>query len=213
MIEVDGAVLRTAREWEKRRRHVLKRELGKGVVREWRSPAGKSTATWYREDQTRPWTARELSRLKRERADARLEARLSAARDEGALSQRLLDMSEAQGCAVDEAAYCWCTAYQWVALGLRPDALGPLATRGRGSSGARRGLLLLPALGRSPRPRPRGETDRERAPGIQPPARRPPLRRPPVVVGRPTGEARRPGRDQASPRPSALASSIARSSS
>lgn len=44
MIEIDGVELRTAAQWEKKRRHVKKGQLGKGVERTWRSPNGNTTA-------------------------------------------------------------------------------------------------------------------------------------------------------------------------
>lgn len=108
MIDIDGEKLRTAREWEKAHRHVLARERGKGVTKEWRSPHGKAAATWYRLDQTRPWTEVEMTRLKRQRAAARLDAKLAEAR------------AEAQGAPSGEAVDIWATAWQWVSRGFVP---------------------------------------------------------------------------------------------
>lgn len=135
MIEVDGVRLRTEREWERAHRHVLRRELARGVTREWASPAGRSKATWYREDQTRPWTDREISGLRRARAAARLEARLDEARRLASSERRRFDLGEAQGRpggGIDD----WCTAFQWVDMGLVPLPsarwrLGDGCSRGR----------------------------------------------------------------------------------
>lgn len=120
MIDIDGEKLRTAREWEKAHRHVLARERGKGVTKEWRSPHGKAAATWYRLDQTRPWTEVEMTRLKRQRAAARLDAKLAEARAEAAATQRRRDLAEAQGAPSGEAVDIWATAWQWVSRGFVP---------------------------------------------------------------------------------------------
>ena len=106
MIEVDGVKLRTEREWEKAHRHVLGRERGKGVTKEWRSPHGKAAATWYR--------------LERQRAAARLDAKLVEARAEAAATQRRRDLAEAQGAPSGEAVDIWATAWQWVTRGFVP---------------------------------------------------------------------------------------------
>lgn len=44
MINIDGIEYRTAAQWEKKHRHVLKGQLKKGVERSWRSPNGNETA-------------------------------------------------------------------------------------------------------------------------------------------------------------------------
>ncbi len=43
MINIDGIEYRTAAQWEKKHRHVLKGQLKKGVERSWRSPNGNET--------------------------------------------------------------------------------------------------------------------------------------------------------------------------
>ena len=43
MINIDGIEYRTAAQWEKKHRHVLKGQLKKGVERSWRSPNWKSS--------------------------------------------------------------------------------------------------------------------------------------------------------------------------
>ena len=65
MITVNGIEMRTEAQWAKRRRAVLKRQLKKGVSRCWKIPGGgDADATFYREDQTRPYNKRELQRAK-----------------------------------------------------------------------------------------------------------------------------------------------------
>lgn len=55
MINIDGIEYRTAAQWEKKHRHVLKGQLKKGVERSWRSPNGNETMMFYNIEQTRPW--------------------------------------------------------------------------------------------------------------------------------------------------------------
>lgn len=47
MINIDGIEYRTAAQWEKKHRHVLKGQLKKGVERSWRSPNGNETMMFY----------------------------------------------------------------------------------------------------------------------------------------------------------------------
>lgn len=54
MINIDGIEYRTAAQWEKKHRHVLKGQLKKGVERSWRSPNGNETMMFYSVEQTRP---------------------------------------------------------------------------------------------------------------------------------------------------------------
>ncbi len=131
--------MRTAAQWERAHRAVRKGELGKGEERRWRTPYGWGHATFYAEEQTRPWNERDKARALRERHEAELErARQDAARE---LSERVRD-AYSRGVR-DERLHsllcsCWRatlgelglaeddvrphTAYQWVALGLVPIA-------------------------------------------------------------------------------------------
>lgn len=68
MITVDGVEMRTAIQWAKKRRAVLKRQEKKGLRRSWSIPGGDvASATFYREDQTRPFNKKELQRAQRQR--------------------------------------------------------------------------------------------------------------------------------------------------
>ena len=68
MIIIDGTEMRTASQWAKKRRAVLKRQLKKGVSRCWKIPGGDvASATFYREDQTRPYNKKELQRDRSQR--------------------------------------------------------------------------------------------------------------------------------------------------
>ena len=68
MIIIDGTEMRTASQWAKKRRAVLKRQLKKGVSRCWKIPGGDvASATFYREDQTRPYNKKELQRARSQR--------------------------------------------------------------------------------------------------------------------------------------------------
>ena len=118
MIEVDGEKLYTEAEWERRHRHVLKRQLSKGVVRCWRSPRGDEFAAWYREDQTRPWNQRELKAAARQRAKER------ARKHDEKIAQEARDRAESEllrRIAGGDVYYGERhTAYQWLAEGFVP---------------------------------------------------------------------------------------------
>ena len=132
-VEIDGVIYRTERAWEKKHRHVLKRQLKKGVEREWKSPQGKCSAMFYSEAQTRPWPDAELKREKRERAEAR-RSKEQAAHDAevssraSAMRHRIdLEMcwgvdSLTKGYEFSEAATYEHTAWQWCDLGFVPIA-------------------------------------------------------------------------------------------
>ena len=71
MIDVNGVEMRTEAQWAQKYRAVLKRQLEKGVRREWYVPGGKTAeAVFYREDQTRPYNKRELQKAKKKRRQA-----------------------------------------------------------------------------------------------------------------------------------------------
>lgn len=68
MIIIDGTEMRTASQWAKKRRAVLKRQEKKGLRRSWSIPGGDvASATFYREDQTRPYNKKELQRARSQR--------------------------------------------------------------------------------------------------------------------------------------------------
>lgn len=72
MINIDGIEYRTAAQWEKKHRHVLKGQLKKGVERSWRSPNGNETMMFYSVEQTRPWAKKDVEAVnRRRRADAK----------------------------------------------------------------------------------------------------------------------------------------------
>ncbi len=72
MINIDGIEYRTAAQWEKKHRHVLKGQLKKGVERSWRSPNGNETMMFYSIEQTRPWAKKDVEAVnRRRRADAK----------------------------------------------------------------------------------------------------------------------------------------------
>lgn len=135
MIEVDGEKLRTEAEWERRHRHVLKSQLGKGVTRTWRATPGNVTATWYREDQTRPWSQAQIKRARkaarkereRKRREAEAAAREAELRDasfEGWCKARAEFLCACWGIRVNEDDLCdrtsAHTAWQWLSRGLVP---------------------------------------------------------------------------------------------
>ena len=83
-IEIDGITYRTENQWEKMHRHIRKQSRHKGVYREWGSPiGGKASAVFYCEQQTRPWSKRELAAAARERKQAREQKKLDDAREDG----------------------------------------------------------------------------------------------------------------------------------
>lgn len=70
MIKIDGVELRTEAQWGQKYRAVLKRQIGKGVKRQWIKPGGRSaSAVFYREDQTRPYNQKEIRRAQRKRQE------------------------------------------------------------------------------------------------------------------------------------------------
>lgn len=79
MIVIDGIEMRTEAQWARKNRAVLKRQLSKGLKREWRSSMGLESAIFYREDQTRQYNAKELrhARSMRRAKDAERKSRLS----------------------------------------------------------------------------------------------------------------------------------------
>lgn len=135
MIEIDGIKLYTEREWERKHRHVLKRQLDKGVTRTWRATPGSVTATWYREDQTRPWGKAEVKRFrmeaKKKRERERVEAEEAARRAEVEEARRAgAELAETEllrrcwGVKIDDdvvhGMLCPRTSWQWVSRGLVP---------------------------------------------------------------------------------------------
>lgn len=83
MIEIDGVVYRTEAQWERRHRHVRSQSRHKGVERTWRTPSGSASAVFWREEQTRPWSKRELAQVARERREARERKKLDDAYERG----------------------------------------------------------------------------------------------------------------------------------
>lgn len=72
MINIDGIEYRTAAQWEKKHRHVLKGQLKKGIERSWRSPNGNETMMFYNIEQTRTWAKKDVEAVnRRRRADAK----------------------------------------------------------------------------------------------------------------------------------------------
>lgn len=69
MIVVDGIEMRTAAQWAKKHRAILKRQLRKGVCRTWNTPGGLVGAEFYSVEQTRPYNKRELQRARKARRD------------------------------------------------------------------------------------------------------------------------------------------------
>ena len=70
MINDNGIELRTEAQWAAKHRAVLKRERGKGLMREWYITQRKTAeAVFYREDQTRPFNQRELRRARKKKRD------------------------------------------------------------------------------------------------------------------------------------------------
>lgn len=131
MIEIEGIEYRTSAQWERKRRHVRKGQLGKGVERSWRSPDGNVSATFYAESQTRPWSKKDIAAAKRERREA------TAAKREEAMRKRIeRDIREDQH--LEDLYLAWGvmvghpviepgeikrhTAHQWCVLGFVPIA-------------------------------------------------------------------------------------------
>lgn len=61
-MEQDGKIYLTENQWRKKHRAVLKRQLDKGIYEEWYiNRREMASATYYTEEQTRPYTKRELA--------------------------------------------------------------------------------------------------------------------------------------------------------
>ena len=70
MIIENGIELRTEAQWAEKRRAVFKRQLEKGVTKEWYITKRKTAeAVFYREDQTRPFNQKELRSARKKRRD------------------------------------------------------------------------------------------------------------------------------------------------
>ena len=83
-VEIDGVTYRTEAQWERRHRHVRAQSREKGVYHEWRKPSGgKDSAVFYCEEQTRPWSKKELAKAARERKEARERKKLEDAYERG----------------------------------------------------------------------------------------------------------------------------------
>lgn len=113
MIKIDNVEYLTEAQWNKKHRAILKRQRGKGVYKEWYIDLKHITsATFYREDQTRPYNQRELSvarRQQRELVKTR-KARLSCSccREYLGRSARYeLKGGLCEFCQVDHTAWQW----------------------------------------------------------------------------------------------------------
>lgn len=106
MINIDGIEYRTAAQWEKKHRHVLKGQLKKGVERSWRSPNGNETMMFYSVEQTRPWAKKDVEAVnRRRRADAKAKRDAEECeRIEGAAraEQHRKDLLDCWGAHIDE---------------------------------------------------------------------------------------------------------------
>ena len=130
MINIDGIEYRTAAQWEKKHRHVLKGQLKKGVERSWRSPNGNETMMFYSVEQTRPWAKKDVEAVnRRRRADAKAKREAEEReRSEGAAraEQHRKDLLDCWGAHIDEETLQEGrrdhTAYQWCDLGFVPIA-------------------------------------------------------------------------------------------
>lgn len=70
MIKIDNVEYLTESQWNKKHRAILKRQRSKGVYQEWYIDLKHTTgATFYREDQTRPYNQRELSAARRQQRE------------------------------------------------------------------------------------------------------------------------------------------------
>lgn len=70
MIIEDGVALMTEAQWGQKHRAVLKRQRDKGIVKTWyKDPTHKVSATFYREDQTRPYNQREMAKARKRQRD------------------------------------------------------------------------------------------------------------------------------------------------
>lgn len=130
MINIDGIEYRTAAQWEKKHRHVLKGQLKKGVERSWRSPNGNETMMFYNIEQTRTWAKKDVEAVnRRRRADAKAKREAEEReRIEGAAraEQHRKDLLDCWGAHIDEETLQEGrrdhTAYQWCDLGFVPIA-------------------------------------------------------------------------------------------
>lgn len=130
MINIDGIEYRTAAQWEKKHRHVLKGQLKKGVERSWRSPNGNETMMFYNIEQTRTWAKKDVEAVnRRRRADAKAKRDAEECeRIEGAAraEQHRKDLLDCWGAHIDEETLQEGrrdhTACQWCDLGFVPIA-------------------------------------------------------------------------------------------
>lgn len=113
MIKIDNVEYLTEAQWNKKHRAILKRQRGKGVYKEWYIDLKHITsATFYREDQTRPYNQRELSvarRQQRELVKTR-KARLSCSccgEYLGRSARYELKGGLCEFCQVDHTAWQW----------------------------------------------------------------------------------------------------------
>lgn len=154
MINIDGIEYRTAAQWEKKHRHVLKGQLKKGVERSWRSPNGNETMMFYSVEQTRPWAKKDVEAVnRRRRADAKAKRDAEECeRIEGAAraEQHRKDLLDCWGAHIDEETLQEGrrdhTAYQWCDLGFVPiaEARWRLTRYGGNSAGSvRPGLTYM----------------------------------------------------------------------
>ena len=123
-IEIDGVEYRTAAQWERVHRHV--RKGSKGIERKWISPRGMQRAVFFNVGQTRPWSKKDLSRQRRERAEERrrrAEERLGAEIRQSERLRLALEVTHCPEDALDESRD-WImaphTAWQWVSAGFVP---------------------------------------------------------------------------------------------
>lgn len=126
-VEIDGVIYRTENQWEKRHRHVLKRQLSKGIERAWPSPqGGKAKAVFFTEAQTRPWTDAELAKEKRRRAEKREAEKLFEVEKRAMERQHLDDLAKCWHFSHDEKhvvpskATEMNTADEWLKMGFVP---------------------------------------------------------------------------------------------
>lgn len=155
MIEVDGKQLLTEAQWERKRRHVKKSQLGKGVERAWVCPKGKTHAVFYSLEQTRPWSKRDVAKARRERREREATRKAKAEREMLEAELRLASSEAADEAERSLVAACWGirlpaldeigesffsrphTAWQWVSRGLVPIAEARWRPRSYGFDGER----------------------------------------------------------------------------
>lgn len=135
MINIDGIEYRTAAQWEKKHRHVLKGQLKKGVERSWRSPNGNETMMFYNIEQTRTWAKKDVEAVnRRRRADAKAKREAEErGRIEGAAraEQHRKDLLDCWGAHIDEETLQGGAPRPYrlpvVRSRLRPDCRGSVA--------------------------------------------------------------------------------------